>query len=652
MEIKILPMSLANMIAAGEVVGRPSAVVKELMENAVDAGADEISVVIKDAGRTLIQVIDNGCGMTPDQAVLCFERHATSKIASQDDLGNIHTFGFRGEALASIAAVSEVVLRTRTAENKVGCEVSYSAAGQDSVREVATPVGSAFEVRNLFYNVPARRKFLKSDNVEFKHIVEEFIRVALTRPEIQFRLFHNDRPIYVLGTAQSHKFRITDLIGGRVVNGLVGISADTTVGKIKGYIGRPDTARKTLGNQYFFVNGRYFRCPYLHKAVMTAYEGLIPSGATPAYFIYMDVNPETVDINISPTKTEVKFEDEQVLFQVLLASVKKILGKHSFAGSLDFNMEGAPELPVLGQEFIDKHPLAPPTHDFDPGYNPFDLAGTRGSGLDFPNNGADFSSGIETVSSVTTGMASSSMGNLPGDAQTAMFGNMHGSVGSPALDSSQMSRTVPSRLGYKQPQDYSKLFDDRGFTAPKLLIIDGKYIIVPSRSGMMLINVKRARERILYDKFIEAVSKNEHVTQVALFPVQVQVGVENKLLFDEHSKMLSALGFDIVPFSNDTIVVNGVPEGFSAEQGKVEVMISDLIFILSDRAVSVPGMMQSSIAERFALLGATGGDKLTSVTEADKIVDLLLSAESPELTNSGHRIITMLSIEDIDNMFR
>ena len=286
MDIRILPGNVANMIAAGEVVQRPSSVVKELLENSVDAGADQVSVVITDSGRTLIQVIDNGCGMNPDEAVLCFERHATSKITSAEDLENIRTFGFRGEALASIAAVAEVTMKTRREENEIGCQVEFADSKHLATLETACPKGTNIAVRNIFYNIPARRKFLKSDNVEFKHIIEEFTKVALTRPKVGFTLTHNNKDVFVLRQANSLKFRIQDLLGNIAVDKVVELKADTTVVDVSGYIGRPDMATKSLGNQFFFVNGRYFRSPYLHKAVMKAYEGIIPEGVTPSYYIF------------------------------------------------------------------------------------------------------------------------------------------------------------------------------------------------------------------------------------------------------------------------------------------------------------------------------------------------------------------------------
>ncbi len=386
MDIRILPSNIANMIAAGEVVQRPASVVKELMENAVDAGADQVTVVIQDAGRTLIQVIDNGCGMSPDQAVLCFERHATSKLHTAEDLQNILTFGFRGEALASIAAVAEVTLKTRREEDEVGCQVDFADSQHLATNETATPRGANFSVRNLFYNVPARRKFLKSDNVEFKHIVSEFTRVALTRPEIGFTLTHNGKDVYVLRPAKSLKFRIQDVLGAHVANDVVDIRTETSIASIYGFTGRPASAKKGLGNQYFFVNGRFFKSPYLHKAVMKAYENLIPDGVTPSYFIYLEVDPQSVDVNIHPTKTEIKFEDDSVLFQTLFACIKESLGKNSFGDSIDFDREGVPEIPAFGKSFYESHQISEPQPGLDPTYNPFDNDGFASVDSPFSNS--------------------------------------------------------------------------------------------------------------------------------------------------------------------------------------------------------------------------------------------------------------------------
>lgn len=614
--LKVLPAQIANMIAAGEVVQRPSSVVKELMENAVDAGASQISVIISDAGRTLIQVIDNGCGMSASDAVLCFERHATSKIASAEDLNDIMTYGFRGEALASIAAVSEVTLRTRRQEDETGTEVRISGDGKASASSVAAPVGSNFAVRNLFYNTPARRKFLKSDNVELKHIIEEFTRVAVTRPETGFSLRNGNRDIFVLKKAKSRKFRIQDLLGSGIGDDLVDISAETSVVRLNGYIGRPESAKKTLGNQFMFVNGRYFRSNYLHKAVMKAYEDLIPEGVTPSYFIFLETDPHSVDVNIHPTKTEVKFEDDSVIFQVLYACIKECLGRNSFGASIDFDTSGAVDLPQLGKNFRQYAGLTPPQIVTDPDYDPF----RSHDPLSIPNYG--FSEQGKD-SHEDDGPAE----NGPADRQGGY--------------SSYVDRR----------DDYGKLFDESASTASRVLIVHGKYILTPVMSGVMAIHVSRARERIFHDRNLKHLKGGTHVTQTAMFPVQVQVGAAQRLLFDENAELLGRLGFDITPFGNDTVVVNGVPEGFGYATSDAEKLVSDLLYILSEDAGGLPDIMEQRLAGKIAVLEASGAPSLTSPAEAGRIIDTLFACENPELTPRGHRILCIISLGDIDKLF-
>ena len=633
MDIRILPSNIANMIAAGEVVQRPASVVKELVENAVDAGADQVTVVIQDAGRTLIQVIDNGCGMSPDQAVLCFERHATSKLATAEDLHNILTFGFRGEALASIAAVAEVSLKTRREEDEVGCLVEFADSQHLATQEIATPRGANFCVRNLFYNVPARRKFLKSDAVEFKHIVAEFTRVALTRPDIGFTLTHNGKDVLVLRPAKSLKFRIQDVLGANVANDVVDIQAETSVVKIYGFVGRPDAAKKGLGNQYLFVNGRFFRSPYMHKAVMKAYENLIPDGVTPSYFIYMEVDPRSVDVNIHPTKTEIKFEDDSVIFQILFACIKESLGRNSFGASIDFERGDMPEIPAFGRNYDEFHQVSEPQPGLDPTFNPFDNDGFPSEDSPFTNTfpqQAGFGEGA--------GMAPAFDGAAPSFDQEAA----RPSYGGPGYGT---ARFIDRR------DDYGKLFEDKLTPSKSLMVLQGKYILTPARSGLMVINIRRAMERIMYDRFLNAMSRNEHVTQTALFPVSVQVGVENMCLFEEHSQLLSALGFDIAPFGTDTIVVNGVPEGYSAEAGKIQTMIGDLLLILAEDHSALEEMMAANMAAKFARLGSLSGDSVTNPEEAQRLIDNLFACGNSEYTGNGRRIITIIQMDEIEKKF-
>lgn len=595
MKLKVLPANVANMIAAGEVVQRPASVVKELMENSVDAGATQISVIVTDAGRTLIQVIDNGCGMSPSDAVICFERHATSKIEKAEDLNEILTYGFRGEALASIAAVSEVTLKTRRAGDETGTQVTIGDFGTIKSSSVSTPVGSNFAVRNLFYNTPARRKFLKSDNVELKHIIEEFTRVAITRPETGFSLTHNNRDIYVLKPAKSLKFRILDLMGSNVADDVVDIDTTTSIVHVSGFAGRPDSARKTPGNQYLFVNGRFFRSPYLHKAVMKAYEELMPEGLNPPYFIFLETDPHSIDVNIHPTKTEIKFEDESVIFQTLYACVRETLGRNSFKASIDFDTEGAVDLPQLGRSFEQyKGSISAPAPSADPTYNPFE---NMASG---PAMEPDYGFSAHT----------------------------------------------------DKNQNYGRLFEDRMLPSVRALPVQGRYIITPAASGIMIIDVRRARERILYERYLRALDGQSHITQTALFPIQVQVGPQNRLLLEDNADLLGSLGFDIDTTEPETVTVNGVPEGFTCEEGAVRQSIDDILLILSEGTASLSEVMKQRMAEKFAVLGASKAEKLDSPQDAQRIVDTLFACDNAELTSSGRRIVCIMGFEELNNKFQ
>ena len=565
MHIRVLPANIANMIAAGEVVQRPASVVKELMENALDAGADNISLVVKDAGRTLIQVIDNGCGMSREEAEICFERHATSKIATAEDLGHILTFGFRGEALASIAAVAEVTLKTRRAEDQLGTVVEFAGSQHLSTTEASAPVGCNFAVRNLFYNVPARRKFLKSDNVELKHIIEEFERVAVAKPDVAFSLTHNDKDILVLKKAKSLKFRIQDVLGAHVADRLVDIATKTNVVSVSGFVCRPDQSRKTPGNQFFFVNGRFFKSAYLHKAVMKAYEDMIAEGAIPSYVIFLEADPSTVDVNIHPAKTEIKFQDEGVVFQVLYACVKEALGKNSFGAEIDF--EQSVPLPVFGSKYESLRddvfaPQAPIDHEYE----------------------------------------------------------------------EEPIQQQPGRI-------------------TKALVISGKYIVSQAQGGLIVTSVRRARERVLYERFVKALSAGGHASQTALFPVQVRVGADNMQVLLEHAELLKTCGFDIDSLGPDTVVVNGVPDGYSCDAAKVEAMVSDILLILSDGVSSLPGVMEAAMAERFAKLGAAEGDLLRSDYEAGKLLEALFACENAEFTPSGKKIIARMDEDQLEKLF-
>lgn len=634
-KLQVLPAQLANMIAAGEVVQRPSSVVKELVENAVDSGADRIDVIISDSGRTLIQVIDNGCGMSASDAVLCFERHATSKIATSSDLEAIMSYGFRGEALASIAAVAEVTLKTRREQDESGTQVVIGDSGKLRSSGVSTPKGSNFIIRNLFYNTPARRKFLKGDNVELRHIVDEFVHIAVPHPEIAFSLVHNGRQLYVLKKAKSLKYRIMDVMGMNVADTLVDLSAQTSELNVSGFIGTPRSAKKTQVNQLFFVRGRFFRSPYLHKAVMKAYEEMIPEGVTPAYFIFLDADPSAVDVNVSPTKTEIKFQNESIVFQIIYACVKETLGRNSFGASLDFESEGSIDIPIIGDGFAAYRDANPLTFGGgNPNFNPFDPDSSlppsgstpsgNVSGQFFPDSGS------------SSGVSSGGGAGLGADASGASGGGQAGRY-----------QDYPPRMG--KDQSYGVLFESKCMS--NTLVLHKRFILTPVASGLMLVNCRRAFERILYERMLKALSSNNHVSQKALFPVQVQIGVQERLILEGASETLERLGFDITPFGTDSVVVNAVPEGMSCEEGKVRTMLDDIVAVLSEPGSGLQEVLNQRMAARFAALGAASFEIGSDPMAPRRLIDTLFACENAELTPGGRKIVAIVGIDEIENKF-
>lgn len=604
MDIRILPSNIANMIAAGEVVQRPASVVKELVENAVDAGASRIQVIVSDAGRTLIQVIDNGCGMNADQAVLCFERHATSKIATAEDLQAIETFGFRGEALASIAAVAEVTLRTRCEGDELGTQVTISDAtandpGKQDVSVVSTPVGSNFMVRNLFYNTPARRKFLKSDAAELKAIISEFIKIALTRTDIAFTLMSNDREIYRLGAVQTLKFRIRDIFGESVADELYAIDAETSVASIGGFIGRPDASRKSVSNQYFFVNGRFFKSAYLHKAVMNAYQNLITEGSAPSYFIFLDVDPHNIDINVHPTKTEIKFEDDNVLFSVLMAAVKEALGRSSYSDTLDFDSGDFPQMHNVGPSFSEYRPIES-LDKAEEGFNPFDTDG---------------------------------------------FDN-------------QQEWEQPKGGGGGKPYtlehiDYAPLYDQAARAAARTsMLVRGKFIISAVPSGFLVVNAARAMERILFERFLDAMSKEEPVGQTTMFPLEVEVGAENMPVMEECLPMMQRMGFDYAPFSATTINVTAVPSGLVNDRMSLSALMYEAVTALAEERVTLAASMYSTLASRMAKSAARSAVLPSDEASARDLTDSLYACQDSEFTADGQKIVHILQLDELEKMFK
>ena len=575
--LQVLPQNISNLIAAGEVVSRPASVVKELMENAIDAGAHTVIVTVLDAGKTLIQVIDDGCGMTSEEAVLCFERHATSKIASAEDLQRILTYGFRGEALASIAAVAEVTLRTRRPKDETGTQVEICASKPPRVQPVAAPSGSNFAVRNLFYNVPARRKFLKSDNAELRAIVQEFLRIALIRPEVAFKLTAGGREIHNLRPAATRKKRILDIYGMNLARELAEVSVDTSLVRISGFIGNPEDARKSTGNQFFFVNGRYFRSPFFHKAVCKPYEKLVPDDCTPAYFLFLETDPERVDVNIHPAKTEVKFEDEGMIFEILMAAVREALGKNDFTPSIDFDMKGAPDIPVF--------------KDYSPLLNPFN------------------------------------------EVPAAPFATPDGApFAAPVID------PAPG---------YGRLFkEESGTPAGNLLVLQRRYIVTPVKSGLMVVDIRRARERIFYERFLEKIAEQQPVRQQSLFPVSITLSAEDYLTVLEQPELVARLGFDIQDFGTNTVVVNALPEGFGSDEASARRGIDDLVAALRDDT-SLQDQAHL-LASRMAASAAACDPGSLHTDQAQLLVDKLFACREPNLTPDGRRCLTILTLEELE----
>ena len=600
--LQVLPQHISNLIAAGEVVSRPASVVKELMENAVDAGAASIVVSVLDAGKTLIQVIDDGCGMSADDAVLCFERHATSKIAAAEDLEKIQTYGFRGEALPSIAAVAEVTLRTRRPEDEIGTMVEISGSNPAKVQPVAAPSGTHFAVRNLFYNVPARRKFLKSDNAELRAVIQEFLRIALIRPELAFKLTSNGKEIHNLRPASTRKKRILDIYGMNLAKELVEVKVDTSLVRISGYIGNPEDARKSSGNQFFFVNGRYFRSPFFHKAVCKPYEKLIPDDYTPAYFLFLETEPQRVDVNIHPAKTEVKFEDEGMIFEILMAAVREALGKNDFTPSIDFDMKGAPDIPIFGPQ-PDSNGAAghsgsssgawqrPPRIDYSPLFNPFDV---------------------------------------PDEIPTPEF---------PA---------GPSQEPVLEPTPaYGRLFEETAAAAAgKLLVLQRRYIVTPVKSGMMVVDIRRARQRIFYERYLEKIAEQQPVRQQTLFPVSVKLSAEDCLTLLEQPDLLARLGFDIQDFGGNTVVVNALPEGYPASEEAVKDCLDQLIAALRDDTSLED--QHHLLAARMAESAAASAAGSLNAEEAQLLVDQLFACREPNLTPDGRKCMTIITFEDLE----
>lgn len=533
--IRLLPDSVANQIAAGEVIQRPASVIKELVENAIDAGAQHIDVLVTDAGKSSIQVVDDGKGMSETDARLSFERHATSKIREAADLFALRTMGFRGEALASIAAVAQVELRTCVEGEELGTKLVIAGSKVESQEAISCPKGSNFCVKNLFFNVPARRKFLKSNQTELSNILTEFERIALVNPNVSFTLYHNDAELFNLPAIQLRQ-RIMGVFGKKINQDLLSLDVDTTMVRISGFVARPESARKKGARQYFFVNGRYMRHPYFHKAIMDAYEHLIPVGEQVSYFIYFDVDPGNIDVNIHPTKTEIKFENEQAIWQILAAAVKETLGKFNAVPSIDFDTEGMPDIPAF--ESSPYAGIQPPKTTYNPDYNPFNTSAVPPSSYSSKpsRDWEQLYEGLEHHSS-----AQHIQKSYPDDGDYFTAASMEQPVTPTLYDHSE-----EAAMGEKSSQHYQ---------------FKGRFILTSVKSGLMIIDQQRAHIRILYDQYLEQITRRQGASQGMLFPDIVQFPVSEVPVLQEIMEDLSYLGFELTDLGGGSYAINGIPFG-------------------------------------------------------------------------------------------
>lgn len=642
--VKLLPDSVANQIAAGEVIQRPAAVVKELVENAVDAGATIIKINIKDAGRTLIQVIDNGCGMSPMDARMAFERHATSKIGNADDLFALHTMGFRGEALASICAVAEVELKTMRRSDQIGTRIVISGSKVELQEPAVTAPGSTMTVKRLFFNTPARRKFLKSDHVEMSNILREFERLALVNPGIELELSHNDVIVHQL-LKSTFKQRIIDLFGKSLDRQLVPVVSDTSLVKINGFVSRPENARRRGALQYFMVNGRNMRHPYFHKAVMQCYEKLIPADAQPNYFINLHVDPETIDVNIHPTKNEIKFENEQAIWQILTAAIRDSLGRFNVGPVLDFDQEDAPEIPVFNPEtermpelVIDneynpfREPVPLPSDILGPEFSrPVSHTARREASQSFRQSGRDVSTGSRA--SVATDWA-----KLYDD---FMRKRDEGLAAAPET-TAESSQPAPAPLPIETGRTMHSHFEGNAYQ------YKDSYILTPSRDGLMIIDQHRAHLRVLYDSYIAKAGEQEYVAQATMFPDVLELSAAQSTVLADIRTRMSELGFVITPRGGNTWSIDGIPSQMADTPAR------DMVLAMIDNISSTGLDPASAMYEQFALSMARAGairrGQPLTADDIDRLLSDLFRSSSPSFTPDGKKIFAIISTDYITRL--
>ena len=625
--IHLLPDSVANQIAAGEVIQRPASVIKELVENAIDAEATEIHVLVTDAGKTCIQVIDDGKGMSETDARLSFERHATSKIREASDLFALRTMGFRGEALASVAAVAEVELKTRPAGEELGTRLVIAGSKVESQEAVSCPKGSNFSVKNLFFNIPARRKFLKANSTELSNILAEFERIALVHPDVAFYLYSNDAELFNLPVMPLRQ-RILAIFGKKLNQQLLSVDVDTTMIKVSGFVAKPEASRKKGAHQYFFVNGRYMRHPYFHKAVMDAYEQLIPAGEQISYFIYFEVDPANIDVNIHPTKTEIKFENEQAIWQILSAAVKESLGKFNAVPSIDFDTEGMPDIPAFEQS----RPIEPPKVHYNADFNPFKTssASSYSSGGSYPRQSVEWEG-------LYSGLEKASRMNEPVEEEPLAFEEAVSAVTEAVEPASQSSSLYSG--------DSSSM--EKG---AQHLQFKGRFILTSVKSGLMLIDQHRAHVRVLFDRYMTQIRQRKGGSQGVLFPELIQLPVSEAAVLESLSDDLAAVGFDLSPLGGGSYAINGIPSGIEG-LNPVE-LVRNMVHTAMEKGSDVKEEVRTILALTLARAAAIVYGQVLSNDEMSNLVDSLFACSTPSYTPDGRTVLSTIREEDIEKLFQ
>lgn len=610
--IRLLPDSVANQIAAGEVIQRPASVIKELVENAIDAGAGNIDIYVLDAGRTLIQVIDDGKGMSETDARLAFERHATSKITKAEDLFTLRTMGFRGEALPSIAAVSQLVLQTRTHDSELGTKLEIEGGRVLSQEPCVCPLGSNFEVRNLFFNIPARRKFLKSNHTELSNILQEIERIALVNHSVSFS-YTIDGTATLRLVSSNLRRRIVDIFGKKTGDDLIAVDVDTTLVRIEGFVGRPDSSRKKGAHQFFYVNGRYMRHPYFAKAVASAFDGLVPEGEQVPYFLYLDIDPANIDVNISPTKTEVKFENEPAIWQIIHAGIREALGRFNAVPTIDFDNAHEVDIPVMNEELKS---VQPPQVKVDTNYNPF----------------------------------------LPQEASQESMTRGGGTEKSSAQKLSREWGMLYEHLSSKSQGDVTQqpmLFEQELESVDEVANVQfqyrGQYIVSATNSGLMIIDQRRAHIRVLYDKYMDQMQQQQAITQGLLFPELVSFPASDSQLFEQLLNDIRSIGFDIESLGGGSYSVNGMPAGF--EGLSPQKLLQELIATVTEGGEANLNTYRHNIALSFAKSSAIVEGLVLNRMEIETLMSDLFKSSNPNVTPDGRNIIIILKHESIEKMF-